>query len=336
MRVIVFSLLVLITSVLSTASAQTPPPQSTQQDEEQVKLSADVSRLYNEGKYDEALPLAKRLLLMREKAAGKDSLIVANALNTIGSLYLKKEKYYDAASYFERSLKITETVQGGDTLGVASILDRLALTSYVKGDYSKTEERYQRALAIREKLLGAAHSEVLSSLSRLADYYQSTQQYKKAEMHLQRIITVKESAAGTSGSALAETIYQYACLKRKMNEPREAEKMEARAEGLLDTSGVGVPTVFPTELGVVNGRALKLPKPSYPEEARVVRQTGLVHVRVLINEAGKVIRACAIKGPSVFWRVTEGAAYRAIFTPTTIDGQAVKVTGFITYNFVAN
>jgi tetratricopeptide (TPR) repeat protein len=333
MKAILFSLLTLITFFSFPASAQTAPPQGTLQGEDEVTLSAQIVRLYDEGKYDEALPPAKRLLMIREKTAGKDSLAVANALNTIGNLYLKKEKYSDAASFLERSLKITETIEG-DNLSVSMILDRLALINYVRGDYSKTEEQYKRALAIKEKQLGQTHVEVLNSLSNLADYYKLREQYKKAEIYLQRIIAAKEMAAGSS-SDLAETIYQYACLKRKMNERVEAEKMEARAESLLDTSGAGAPTVLPLDYGVINGRALKLARPSYPQEARAVRQSGTVQVRVLINEAGKVVRACAIAGPSVFWRVTEVAAYRAVFSPTTIEGRPVKVTGIITYNFKA-
>jgi tetratricopeptide (TPR) repeat protein len=331
MRAILFSVLTLITFGLSPAFSHAALLQATQQADDEVKLSAQVVKLFNEEKYDEALPLARRLLLIREKAAGKDSLVVANALNTIGSLYLKKEKYLDATSFFERALKITETIQG-DSLSVGMLLDKLAVTNYVRGDYDKTEAQYKRALAIREKLLGPTHAEVLNSLSLLADYYKLRQQYKKAETYLQRMVAAKESAAGAS-SDLAETIYQYACLKRKMNERGEAEKMEARAESLLDTNGVGVPSAFPIDFGIVNGRAIELAKPSYPAEAKAVQQSGTVQVRVLINEAGKVIRACAISGPSVFWRATEVAAYRSAFSQTSIEGRPVKVTGFITYNF---
>lgn len=321
--------------LLLTLNAQTALPQGTKPSEDEVKLSAEVTRLYNARKYDEALPRAKRLLQVREATTGKESLVVANALNTIGMIYIGRDQYLEALSYFERALKITEAAQGAETLSVSQILDRLALINYFRSDYNKTEAQYMRALAIREKLLGPTNIEVLNSYSRLADFYQTRRQYKKAETYLQRIITVKESATGSSNS-LAETIYQYACLKRKMDERKEAEQLEARASGLLDTAELGVPSAFPIDVGFVNGRALDLPKPSYPEEAKVVRENGKVLVQVLINEEGKVIRACAHSGPSVFWRVAEGAAYRSVFTPTTIEGKPVKVTGSITYNFVAN
>jgi tetratricopeptide (TPR) repeat protein len=318
------------------ALANAAYPRGMQQAEDEAKLSADVIRQYNEGKYDEALPLAKRLLAIRETVAGKDSLRVAIVLNTIGSLYLNREKYFEASPYFERSLKITETVLGKGDPTVAQILDRLALINYVKGEHGSAEEQYRRALAIREGVLGPTNIEVLNSLSKLADFYEQTGDYKKAEEYLQRSIAAKESASDPSTNGLAETIYQYACLKRKMNEPDSAKDLESRAARLMPIAPDRNPGVAPTEAGIVNGRALKLTKPPYPVEAKRRATSGDVRVRVLIDEAGKVIRACAITGPSVFSRVSEAAAYHSLFSPTTLDGKPVKIIGRIEYHFNGN
>jgi hypothetical protein len=57
-------------------------------------------------------------------------------------------------------------------------------------------------------------------------------------------------------------------------------------------------------------------------------------VRVLIDETGKVISARAISGHPELRKASEDAASRAEFTPTTLAGRAVKVTGSIIYNFV--
>jgi len=316
-------------------SAQTISSQDTQQAEDETQLTAKITTLYNEGKFDEALPLAKRLLTIREKGVEKDSLLMANVLNTIGAIFIAKGKYLDAEPFYQRSLKITEAKTSPDGIHVARILDKLALISYAKHDYGKTEEIYKRSLSIWEKLLGPTHPEVLNSLSRLADFYQLTEEYKKAEPLLQRIVAVRENATGSTHEGLSETLYQYSCLKRKMKRPDEADKLEARAYSLLDVAVGDIQKILLTDVGIVNGRALNLAKPSYPEEALRSRQTGEVYVRVLINEEGKVIRACAITGPSVFWRGTELAAYQSVFSPTTIGDKPVKVIGIVTYNFKA-
>lgn len=83
--------------------------------------------------------------------------------------------------------------------------------------------------------------------------------------------------------------------------------------------------------GVVNGKALSLPKPDYP---RNVRGSGAVTVSILIDENGKVIKAGARNGSPLVQGVSREAACKAKFSPTVIDGKPVKVSGVLTYAFV--
>ncbi|HEX8747854.1 MAG TPA: TonB family protein [Pyrinomonadaceae bacterium] len=89
----------------------------------------------------------------------------------------------------------------------------------------------------------------------------------------------------------------------------------------------------PISGGVLNGRAISLPKPAYPAVAKAARQTGTVTVQVTIDENGSVISARAVSGPPLLLAAAQQAAYGAKFSPTKLSGQPVKVTGVITYNF---
>ncbi len=90
----------------------------------------------------------------------------------------------------------------------------------------------------------------------------------------------------------------------------------------------------PTRSGVLNGKALSLPKPSYPPAARSVRASGAVSVRLLIDENGDVFSASAVSGHPLLRPAAEAAACKARFSSTKLDGAAVRVSGVITYNFV--
>ena len=59
-------------------------------------------------------------------------------------------------------------------------------------------------------------------------------------------------------------------------------------------------------------------------------------MQVVIDEQGRVISAKATSGHPLLLHAAEQAAYQAHFTPTTLSGLPVKVTGIITYNFVLN
>ncbi|MFN6964089.1 MAG: TonB family protein [Pyrinomonadaceae bacterium] len=86
--------------------------------------------------------------------------------------------------------------------------------------------------------------------------------------------------------------------------------------------------------GVLNGKAVSLPKPAYPAAARAVRASGTVPVQVLIDEQGRVVSASAAGGHPLLQAAAVAAARQARFSPTLLSGQPVKVSGVITYNFV--
>ena len=95
------------------------------------------------------------------------------------------------------------------------------------------------------------------------------------------------------------------------------------------------PPRAPISGGVLNGKAISLPKPNYPPIAKQAHASGTVVVQVTIDENGSVISARAVSGHPLLQGVAVAAARGARFSPTKLSGQPVKVTGVITYNFVA-
>jgi len=91
--------------------------------------------------------------------------------------------------------------------------------------------------------------------------------------------------------------------------------------------------IAPTEGGILNSKALDLPAPKYPAEARRLHEFGEVQVKVLIDETGKVISAEAVFGPASLRQVAVDAAKLARFAPRVLNGITVKVSGILTYDF---
>lgn len=85
---------------------------------------------------------------------------------------------------------------------------------------------------------------------------------------------------------------------------------------------------------LLNGQARRLPNPPYPELAKRAGAQGIVAVQILINEQGKVVSAHAVGGNPLLRVASEQAAMQALFSPTILNGEAVKVSGTITFNFV--
>jgi TonB family protein len=93
------------------------------------------------------------------------------------------------------------------------------------------------------------------------------------------------------------------------------------------------PILKPVSGGVLNGTAVSLPPPVYPDAAKRMRTQGVVTVEVILDESGKVLSANAKDGPAILRDAAEQAARKARFTPTKLSGQPVKVSGVIQYKF---
>lgn len=107
------------------------------------------------------------------------------------------------------------------------------------------------------------------------------------------------------------------------NDPKSAQATPAAAEPGSRP---------PIRAGVLNGKAISLPKPQHPPEARDV--SGTVSVEVTIDEMGNVVAAKAVSGPQPLHQAAVNAALQAKFSSTFLMGEPVKVAGTITYSFV--
>lgn len=91
--------------------------------------------------------------------------------------------------------------------------------------------------------------------------------------------------------------------------------------------------VKPVELGELNAKAVTLPNPVLSEEAKRVKATGKVSVKVVVDENGKVVSALALNNVAVLREAAEDAARQAVFKPLVQDGITRRFTGTLTYEF---
>lgn len=85
--------------------------------------------------------------------------------------------------------------------------------------------------------------------------------------------------------------------------------------------------------GVLDGKVISKPEPTYPPTARAVHASGRVTVQVVVDESGKVTSAQAVSGHPLLQAAATEAAKKARLAPTLLSGKPVKVTGLLTYNF---
>jgi tetratricopeptide (TPR) repeat protein len=110
---------------------------------EAEKLNQQVIQLYQQGKYSEAIPLAEKVLAIRQKQLGENHSSTAAALNILGQLYQAQGKYTEAKFLFQQALNITREQMGNNHLNTATVLNNLAALYRDQGKYKEAEPLFK-------------------------------------------------------------------------------------------------------------------------------------------------------------------------------------------------
>ena len=103
---------------------------------------------------------------------------------------------------------------------------------------------------------------------------------------------------------------------------------------LVETPKIDMPKDnSPLDVGSLVAYATSQTRPVYPLAAKSFRATGVVKVEVTVNESGEVTEVQKASGPSMLQGAAKDAIRKWKFKPFVRDGQPVRATGFVSFNF---
>lgn len=145
----------------------------------------------------------------------------------------------------------------------------------------------------------------------------------------------QESPKQTETVANAETRSNTNQRQRLIVGQTPAKQEESKADTPKETvaGDENVSDVSPMTVGSLVEYATKRVNPVYPPQARTMRMTGVVKVKVTIDENGKVTDVEDSDGPRLLLRPAEDAVKKWQFKPFVRNGQPTKATGFVNFNF---
>jgi tetratricopeptide (TPR) repeat protein len=89
-------------------------------------LNQQVSQLIEQGKYQEAIPIAERAIEVSKRALGAEHRETAHAMNNLGLLFQKIGYYAKAEPLLQEALRIRQKALGSEYPDTADSLDNLA------------------------------------------------------------------------------------------------------------------------------------------------------------------------------------------------------------------
>lgn len=198
--------------------------------EEARKLHSQARRVFNAGNYDEAVKLAEKSLMLKERILGPDHLDVSQLLFNLALYYRNAGDAPRAEQLLLRVLATREKALGPEHVDVAPVLHNLAYLYHDSlRDYRSAEPLYQRSLAIKEKTLGADHPQVAMTLNNMGLGEWKKSDYVKAEDYYQRSRAIWEKASGPESNEVGSAMHNLGIVYKESGDYARGEAAYRRA-----------------------------------------------------------------------------------------------------------
>jgi CHAT domain-containing protein/Tfp pilus assembly protein PilF len=207
--------------------------QVSSQDQEALaeakRLNQQAVELYQQGKYNEAIPLAEKALAIFKKVLGDNHPDTATSLNNLALLYKSQGRYSEAEPLLKQALAIRKAQLGDNHPDTARSLNNLALLYKSQGRYAEAEPLLKQALAIRKAQLGNNHPDTATSLNNLAELYKSQGRYSEAEPLLKQALAIRKAQLGDNHLNTGAILNNLAGLYESQGRYSEAEPLYKQA-----------------------------------------------------------------------------------------------------------
>jgi CHAT domain-containing protein/Tfp pilus assembly protein PilF len=187
-------------------SAELLDTEQLSQLQESTAAHEQAQTFLEQGRYTEALPLAKQAVALREQVLGPTHADMATVLTTLGMSHYKLIQLPQAKSMFERVLHIHQATAESSDPEIGESLTNLATVMYAAGDFVQATKTLEQSLEIREKKLGSSHPDVAVTLTHLAIAQRGLSRLEQALGNAGRAITILRAANAPRPKDLAVAV----------------------------------------------------------------------------------------------------------------------------------
>jgi tetratricopeptide (TPR) repeat protein len=200
-------------------------PAQTADENDLEALNQEVAKLFEAGKYQDAIVLAERALEIVTRERGPEDRDTATLLDSLAILYQAIGDYAKAEPLFRQALRIRQKVLGKEDPDTAASLNDLGALYQAMGDYAKAKPLFEQALRIRQKVLGKEHPDTAVTLNNLGALYQAKGDYVAAEPYLVEALRIIQKVLGMENPYTATALNNLASLYVYMEKYAKAEPL---------------------------------------------------------------------------------------------------------------
>jgi CHAT domain-containing protein len=195
-------------------------------------LSNQVFSLWQQGRSQEALPLARQTLAIRRELLGEDHPHSILSLFNVAAQYHALHRYADAKPLYEQARDLYKRRLGEDHPDYAMSLHSLAGLYRDLGDPRQARPLLEQVRDLRQRLLGEGHPDYAASLNNLAGLYQDLHDYRKALVLFEQARDLTKRLRGENHPDYAQSLHNLAAIYRDLGEYRQALPLLEQARDL--------------------------------------------------------------------------------------------------------
>ncbi|MCK1359054.1 CHAT domain-containing tetratricopeptide repeat protein [Bradyrhizobium sp. 199] len=199
-----------------------------------LSLMQRITSLAKEGRYGEAVRLARKLVAESEKSSGRQSPLTATTLVVLGQSLQAQGETTEAEAVLRRALAIREKSLGPNHPDVAAVLGTLGQIELGLNRLSEAERDMSRAIAIDESVLGPDHLTTALARMQLGNLRHRQMKETEALDMFSRALAGFRKSPGQADIMIPVTLNNIAEVHRAQGRLHEAEANFAEALALQE------------------------------------------------------------------------------------------------------
>ena len=231
---LLFACAMLLAETALTGAARAQLQELNELFNEFANVQGRVQRLYDAGRYPDALLAAKRYVALARNQKGEGDREFATAISWEAAVLQAQGRFGEAEPLYRQALAIYERTLGPNDAQVAITLNSVAEVYRAEGRQAEAEPLLKRAIAVTKAALGADHADVGKRLSSLAGVYKDQQRYGEAESLYKRALAIEEKALGPEHLTVAGTLNNLSGVYWDQDRFAEAEAALKRALAIYE------------------------------------------------------------------------------------------------------
>ncbi|CAF0901422.1 unnamed protein product [Adineta steineri] len=172
----------------------------------------------NQGKYEEAIKLYEKSLIIQQKTSASNTVDVANLHNWMGNAYFSMGDYSKALPIYHEALSIRQQSLPKDDPDLAKSYINIGNVHHSVGNYENALSSYEKALTIQRQSLPLNHPDLASTYVNIGLAYDNMNDYENALTAYETALPIQKQSLPPNHPDLAKSYNNIGLVHAKLGD----------------------------------------------------------------------------------------------------------------------